>query len=191
MKIVLNAVLEGEGGEMNKELKKTLQGVGMTFGDIVEMDKLEIKKKITEKDNEEWKRELEKRKSLGLYQEFKSEMREERSYYNNFSSKLLFAARSNTMELNELRERWGKGSSRCDLCGEEKEDLEHFVLKCPSLENKRGGVIGRFRRNGDRDTLGILLFETRGDDCEEVKAMLRDLWGERDKIRGRRGVGRG
>ena len=66
------------------------------------------------------------------------------------------------MELNELKERWGKGSSRCDLCGEEKEDLEHFVLKCPRLESKRRGVIGRFKRNGDRDTLGILLFETRG-----------------------------
>ena len=100
MKIVLDAVLRDESSAMNAELKKTLQGVGMSFGDLVEMDKLEIKKRITERDTEEWKSELRRKKTLDLYQEFKGEMREEKIYYNDFGSKLLFAARANTLELN-------------------------------------------------------------------------------------------
>ena len=190
MKIVLDAVLRDESSAMNAELKKTLQGVGMSFGDLVEMDKLEIKKRITERDTEEWKSELRSKKTLDLYQEFKGEMREEKVYYNDFGSKLLFAARANTLDLNEMRGRWKKGSASCDLCGGVKEDLEHFVLKCPILENKRREVVRKFKRNGDRDTLGALLFETGGGDCEEVKAMLRDLWGERSRVKKGRG-GRG
>ena len=67
----------------------------------------------------------------------------------------------------------------------------HFILKCRPLEGKRRGVIEKFRSDCDRDTLGALLFGTEGEDCEEVKSMMWDLWVERQRKLGVRWMGRG
>ena len=129
--------------------------------------------------------------TVDLYLEYKGKIQEANVYDNSFKSDLLFAARSNTMELNELKARWRKGKPTCELCGAEREDLMHFILKCRPLEGKRRGVIEKFRSDCDRDTLGALLFGTEGEDCEEVKSMMWDMWVERQRKLGVRWMGRG
>ena len=136
---------------------------------------------MRERDNEVWLSGLRDKVTVGMYLEYKGKVQEEKVYDNSFKSNLLFAARSNTMDLNELKARWRRGNPTCELCGAANEDLIHFILKCQPLEGKRRGVIEKCRSDSDRGTLGTLLFGTAGGDCEEVKGMLQDLWVERQR----------
>ena len=48
------------------------------------------------------------------------------------------------------------------MCGAEREDVKHFVLKCRSLEHRRDGeLIERVKGENDEETLGNLLFRTK------------------------------
>ncbi len=40
------------------------------------------------------------------------------------------------MRLNDRRRFW-HGDTECDMCGEGKEDLKHFLLWCPTYEEER------------------------------------------------------
>ena len=51
-------------------------------------------------------------------------------------SDLLFQARSNTLRVKAWS-RHVEGSTECDLCGAALEDLIHFLLHCPGVEDKR------------------------------------------------------
>ena len=98
-----------------------------------------------------------------------------RGYDNSVKSDLLFQARSNTLRVKAWS-RHLEGSTECDLCGAVLEDLIHFLLHCPGVEDKRsrrlilevGGV------GTDIDVLGKLLFEKKR--IQEVKRMIGDMW---------------
>ena len=63
------------------------------------------------------------------------------------------------------------------MCGEEREDLLHFTLKCPSLDYRRNKkLIERVRGEDDIVTLGNLLFRTKEENLEELKEMLQGMW---------------
>ena len=63
-------------------------------------------------------------------------------YRNNIRSTYLAKARTNSLQLEE---HIGRGiinyDKTCKLCGEEEEDLEHFLIRCPELEGKRNPEI--------------------------------------------------
>lgn len=63
-------------------------------------------------------------------------IKEDGCYGNNFSSILLFKVKSNTLKLN-IQKRHKKGDIRCDICGDEREDLVHFLVDCKELEGVR------------------------------------------------------
>ena len=191
MKEALEGVRENEFDKMNIGITSCLRKVGIEYERLRQMSKEEIKRKVRDRDDEVWLNGLREKVTVDLYLEYKGKIQEARVYDNSLKSDLFFAARSNTMELNELRARWRKGEPTCDLCGAEREDLMHFILKCRPLEGKRRGVIEKFRSDCDRDTLGALLFGTEGEDCEEVKSMMWDLWVERQRKLGVRWMGRG
>ena len=190
MRVVMGEVRADRFNKTNISIKSCMRELGMEYRDLEVMSKAEIKRKVREWDTDQWLALLRGLSTADLYLEFKGVMREEKVYDNKYSSELLFAARSNTLELNELRGRWGKGSPACWLCGEGREDLMHFVLKCPPLEGKRRDVIGKYEGESDRSTLGALLFGTGREDCEEVKGMLQDLWVERRRKLGVMGIRR-
>ena len=66
----------------------------------------------------------------------------EMCYRNDISSTYLAKARTNSLQLEE---HIGRGipnyDKTCKLCGEEEEDLEHFLIRCPELERKRNPEI--------------------------------------------------
>ena len=87
----------------------------------------------------------------------------------------MIQARSNTLRVKAWS-RHTEGSTECDLCGADLEDLIHFLLHCPGVEDKRsrrlilevGGV------GTDINVLGKLLFEKKR--IQEVKRMIGDMW---------------
>ena len=95
-------------------------------------------------------------------------------YDNKFSPILLFRARSNTLKLN-VEKRHKSGDTKCDLCGQVKEDLVHFLLDCKELESKRDKEIMEIYYDSDKEEMcGKILHTNR--QIEEVKKMLENMW---------------
>ena len=101
------------------------------------MSKMQIKKKIREYDTELWRKEMLNKSTLNRYRKKKNEIKEEKRIDNSLASKLWFRGRSNTMDLNIDNKYMKKGSTVCDLCEEEDEDMSHFLLRCKKLEKER------------------------------------------------------
>merc|ERR1711954_28407 len=99
------------------QLTEYLKEANIRYGELKELKKEDIKKR------------------------FKGKIKDDGCFDNKFSSILLFRARSNTLKLN-TENRHRNGNTKCDLCGDEKEDLIHFLLDCKELERKRDeGII--------------------------------------------------
>ena len=180
-------VILGDLTPTNVRLKEIMNEVKISEEDLNEMSKDEIKEKVRERDTEKWIEEISRKPRASLYKEYKGEIKEEKIYDNTYASELLFGARANSLDLNDLKKHTG-GDTVCDVCGEE-EDLIHFLVRCKGLDDRRDEeLVAKFRGSDDRSTAGRILFETTGDDVERLKRMLRNLWSSR-KIKG--AVGRG
>ena len=187
LKEILRKVRNKENNNWNVHLRKSLNRAGMVWDDVQELNKENIKKKINQTDTDKWKAELEKKTTLGLYRKFKKEMKEEAIYDNRYSTKLLFWARSNSLDLNDGPRNRGEGAREedkiCTMCGAEKEDVEHFVLRCRNLFYRRDEELTeRLKGENDEETLGNLMFKTVGKDLEALKEMLQKLWDTRKTL---------
>ena len=79
-----------------------------------------------------------KKTSLRIYNLEKGDKGYDFCYRNNSSSKFFARARINAFHLEEQKGwRQKNYNTTCKLCGEEREDLVHFIIKCKSLETKR------------------------------------------------------
>ena len=107
-------------------------------------------------------------------------MKDDGCYDNKFSSKLLFKARSNMLNL-KIENRHKNGDTSCDLCNEEREDLVHFLLDCKLLENKRHkNIMTKFHDTNKENMVGKILHSK--EEIEEVKQMVESLWNHRKKL---------
>ena len=110
-------------------------------------------------------------------------------YDNSVESDLLFQVRSNSLRVNAWYRHVGDEVG-CKLCGAALENVEHFVLHCPSLETVRNSrlVMEVGGTGSDKEKVGRLVFD-RGR-IGEVKKMLGNLWRERlYRLRGSRTFG--
>ncbi len=97
---------------------------GVVGEDISNKTNEEIREKVKEWDVKEWKREMNERKSLKMYKEWRDEIgKQEKMYDIRLTSVLLFRCRTNTLNIND-RNRFKRESTACQLCGNEREDLE-------------------------------------------------------------------
>ena len=62
----------------------------------------------------------------------------------------------------------------CKLCGEEKEDLIHFTVKCKKLEKKRNYTIINLEIKNQEERMKDLLY--RNTDYIKTSRVIRDLW---------------
>ena len=97
----------------------------------------EIDKRVKERGLKEWKKGMEKKKSL-LYYANKERPNWEPIYNGTWESSLLFKARSNSLEVKERENRWKNTDERCNNCNiDTKEDLRHLLIECPKYEKER------------------------------------------------------
>ena len=157
---------------LNIEIEKWLNVVGLNRKQILENSKEYIQDKIREWDHKIWIQDNNKKKSLELYNINRKEI-EERSYYNNSKSLLMYRYRTNTLNLND-RKRYKNENTKCDLCEEENENMEHFLLECKALDNERKEIVElqRPRIENKNELLSQILF--RNDVNMELR--LQKLW---------------
>ena len=103
-------------------------------------------------------------------------------YRNNGPSVFLAKARTNSLQLEEHR---GRGiqhyDSTCKLCGEEVEDIVHFLIKCEKLEEKREDRLIDGTTQDPVEKLRRLLFEN--EKYQETGRMIKNLWILRKSMR--------
>ena len=61
----------------------------------------------------------------------------------------------------------------CRLCGEEEEDLIHFIVKCKKLEKKRNSSVINNRILDPEERMKDLY---RNKDFRSTSRVIRDLW---------------
>ena len=80
----------------------------MTYEDLVRMDRSEIKLKVRKYDNKVWQDNLFLLTNREIYRRFKRSIGRSHGYDNSLESELLFRARSNSLDLNDLYRHGGE-----------------------------------------------------------------------------------
>ena len=91
-------------------------------------------------------------------------------------------ARTNTLQVEEYMHRRNRNHEKtCRLCGLEEEDLQHFLVTCPALEQKRDREIMESWRNinKQKQTVDILFNEKRYD---KTGNMIKRMWKHRKDL---------
>ena len=135
---------------------------------------------IKELDSDLWKDEIQKKSTLEKYLIWKDNIKEEEKLYGNgLDSAILFRARTNTLDL-QWRKKFIGEDTKCKLCQEEEETLEHFLLECKELNNKRNECLLLMRPYPENKEILIkklLLFNWENE--EEIfrnRKILHKLW---------------
>jgi len=88
-----------------------------------------------------WRKGINEKSTLRFYKEKKEPMKEV-FYDGSFEGKLLFRARSGSLEVNGRTYRWNGGREDCqNCCYGGKETIEHFMIECNRYEEERAGLI--------------------------------------------------
>ena len=133
----------------------------------------EIKEIVKKYDDNKWEEKLRERPSVKIYYSRKKQIKQEKIYDNRWCSVLLFRARANALGLND-RQRHNnvrtEGDTKCRLCEEKYENLEHFLINCKKLEEERNPrIMEKNKGNNDENTVGNILFDIEGNDLEDTK----------------------
>ena len=188
LKEILNKVRRNAGNPWNRGLNKSLEKVGISYEELIEMSKLEIKRKVREWDSRKWREGLSRKSSVKIYRENKKEVKEDKVYDNRKPSQILFQARANCMALNERNRHREGGETRCEICDEgEMENLGHFLLACEALDSERDDeLVERNCGATAEEWIGNILW--REEDMEKVKEMMGKMWQKRRVLRKRLGL---
>ena len=188
LKEILGMVRGCASNTWNRGLNRCLEKVGISYDELMEMGRAEIKRKLRGYDTRKWKEGLERKASVRVYKENKKEVKEDRIYDNGRPAQILFQARANNMGLNEKNRHRGEGVTVCEICNEgEVENLGHFLLACETLEGERDDEL--MERNAGataEEWIGNLLW--REDEMERVKRMVGKMWQKRTTVRKRMGL---
>ncbi|CAL4240436.1 unnamed protein product [Meganyctiphanes norvegica] len=111
-----------------------------------------------------------------MYETFKKEVKEENIYRNDFSSILLFQARTNSLPLADEKSNKNK-SHICEICKNEEEDIKHFLFRCKITETVRKKFIKEIKKDDEEAAIKDMLFNS--DNTE--KEYLKEIWKERRK----------
>ena len=177
VKEVLRRRRRDRGDRWAKALNRQLEELGVRFEDMVDMSPNQIKRRVKNYDSGKWYEEMTTKTSLGIYRKFKKRVNDDRIYDNRKSSELLFRARSNTLALN-VEKRFRNENTECELCHRGEENLQHFLLECLTLEEKRDQYLMRkCWREEKEEMIGELLFDNK--EIERVKNMIEKMWQKR------------
>ena len=117
---------------------------------------------------------MDKLEKIDIYKAFKKEIKEEKCYDNRPESNLLFQARTNSLDLNaenRHKKKVEEQDTSCKLCGNEYEDIIHFMIDCREIEKTRDKQLMKRHQDENKETMiGNILFKQ--ENIEETKIML-------------------
>ena len=180
-KLMNDSIEKGKGKWFNTvdEYRKEL---GLTWEKMREIDRKSLKGMVKKYDTQAWLEGLDKKPTMRFYKLGKQNIGYDNCYRNNGPSAFLAKARTNSLQLEEHK---GRGNqhydSTCKLCGEEVEDIVHFLIKCKKLEAKREDRLINGTIQDPVEKLRRLLFEN--EKYQEVGRMIKNLWVLRKSMR--------
>ena len=181
VKEMMEDMIKLKKGNWYRMVNSYLRELKIDWKDIYEMTKEDINKMMKEYDTKKWREKLEEKSTLKYYKEGKEKMGYEGCYRNNVESMLYAQARLNALKLEEAVGRGNRYHNQtCRLCGLEKEDLLHFVLKCPMLEKRRNKEIMNNEIDEPEEKLIHFLYKQKNH--QEKRKMIKDMWYARRSI---------
>ena len=172
-------IQKNKGNWINRA-NKYLETLKMSWEQLREMDRKELKLKIREWDTESWKKEMSSKSTMKWYLEAKMRIGYDEFYNNNIASKYLARARTNSLQVREMYGRTKENKENnydttCQLCGKGEEDLEHFLIKCKKLETKRNKeIMEQLSKIEEKKKIPYLLFKVKK--YEDVSEMIYKMW---------------
>ena len=123
----------------------------------------------------------------------KEKPKKENIYDGSWESSLLFKARTDSLEVNEKKKRWGGEIDTCGKCGRNDdrpvETIEHLLTECcayeeerltfnEKMENKLGHEDWTRSKTGNDKGLKIMLGleGDRKEVIEDTKRYLKEVW---------------
>merc|ERR1712120_2821 len=168
-------------GKWYKSMINHLRKLNVTWDNLIEMPRAEIKRRVKDYDTDKWRTSLQDLRTQKYYVLGKIKFGYDFCYRNNYNSTFLAKARLNALKLEEQISR-GKDwyDSTCKLCRQTEENIVHFIMDCPALENIRDyGIIGRNEKNSEEKMIDLLFFNGR---FQEVGLLIRKLWLKRRSL---------
>ena len=166
-----------------KQVDEYLKRLNMSLVEVVNNSIEGIEAKIREWDTNEWKEDMEEKKTLEAYRKNKSKIEETKWFRNGYRYSIMMKVRSNTLSL-KWRER-NEEDKKCLLCRRGNETLEHFLLDCSVLERVRKGVVdkisGSFTREEMMDIL-MIFKECPAISREEIVKMISIMYIRRNNF---------
>ncbi len=167
MRRIVEEMLENKKIRWMKDLVKQIR-VREKNESIRGMTDKSVRAVMREWDTTEWKQGMNEKSSLRIYREWRADIGgQEKIYDNRQASEILFKCRTNTLKLND-RNRFRNEDTKCEMCGNENEELKHFLLWCPAYSAARQKNIKLQQpfQEEDDNIIGDLLF---GNNIEEAK----------------------
>jgi len=191
---------------LNWDQKKTRWGQCRTEEEkkSVERDWVrEIENKVREQGCREWRSQLHRKSTLRFYRS-KEKPSWENFYDGSWGSKLLFKARSGSLEVNGRVARFTDRDVWCERCStggnQIEETIEHLISECDRYEDERAIFMGKLQdlnielnwaqvREREDSGLGLILgFENNHKEITGLtKEFLTTVWKKR-KLEGRAGA---
>ena len=163
-----------------------MEELELTTNDINLMEKKHLEDRIYRRDDREWLEGARGKTTLKRYIEEKEKVEEVKWYRNGFKYSLMMQARSNTLQLGWRAFRDEENKS-CQMCSwQEVETLEHFLLRCPSLQKARDKYLFlQLPRQENEENLikNLLLLRTDLEvPTHTVPNCVAELWGARRRL---------
>ncbi|CAL4081846.1 unnamed protein product [Meganyctiphanes norvegica] len=179
IKEVLRNIRQNPLNRWNIQINEYLKELEITYSELINMSKIEIKNLIRKNDTNKWKRAIKLQKTLVYYEKYKKDITDENIYRNDHSSVLLFQARTNSLPLAD-EEKYKKRSTTCVMCKSEEENIKHFLFRCKITEVIRHKYLNRINSNEEEYAIKEILFDK--ENIDRTKDFLSELWKKRKKV---------
>ena len=181
VKDMMKDTLLRKKGKWFNAIEEYREELGLSWDKLEAMDRPSLKRIVRAYDTEKWKDGLRRKQSLRFYIQEKGEIHYDLCYRNNNNSMFYARARINALKLEEHKGRGIEGyNKKCKLCGEEEEDLVHFISRCEKLEPVRDyNLLDKNIRDPEERMRKLLYRDNR---CWKVGKLIKDLWDLRRKL---------
>ena len=177
--------IENKNTDWSKLVNNYMEMVNLNITQIKTLSIIQIKNKINEWDRNQWYQSMEDKSTLELYRNNKKIIQEVKWMRNGYKYGIMMKARADALDL-EWRVLNPNVGKICKLCNEEVETLEHFILKCVSLQEIRNQYIQLqwpSPENNKNILKNVLLFEIDEQyNFEYYVNMLYKLWRKRELL---------
>ena len=164
-----------ERGRWYDTVNEYREELGLTWKELRALEKPTLKEVVKDYDTRKWYEGMSNKSSLRFYIQEKEGIHYDLCYRNSIDSTFYARARINALKLEEQKGRGRENyNKRCKLCGEEDEDMVHFIVKCRNLEEKRDYDLLNAVTRDPEEKMRVLLF--RDDRRQSIGKMIRNLW---------------